>query len=275
MTRSIHRRFLLKGLGHAAAMASLASILPGKARAGQQAAPAPLKVCMQMIYPSGEGLTFDADAFRDRHMALLKKSYGPAVERIELRVAPPPPPPPPAVEGQPAPPAPQGSPILASVSLWLGDIGEFVKRNQASAKAIAADMATITRAPPMVQFDTIEGQGGDAASSVIGGSTVVSEFFFAREGGTWNAEWFGKTYLPKLLEGYGAAAIQRVEVAKGAQGIGDAKPLVAGTVNLYIRDAAAFDAAVGGEALKTLAAEALQNTSLNPVRIVMTVHATG
>jgi hypothetical protein len=234
---------------------------------------------MQMIYPSGEGLTFDADAFRDRHVALLKNAYGPAVERIELRVAPPPPPPPPAVEGQPAPPAPPGPPVLASVSLWLGSIGEFVKRNQASAKAIAADMATITKSAPMVQFDTIEGQAGDAASSVIGGSTVVSEFYFAQEGGTWNAEWFGKTYLPKLLEAYGPAAIQRLEVAKGAQGLGDAKPLVAGTVNIYIKDATAFDTAVASEAgsaaLKALATEALQNTSLNPIRIVMAVHATG
>ena len=134
MTRSVHRRFLLTGLGHAAAMASLSSILPRQAAAGQQAAAAPLKVCMQMIYPAGEGLTFDADAFRDRHIALLKNSYGPAVERIELRVSPPPPPPPPAVEGQPAPPAPQGAPIMASVSMWLGDIGEFVKRLRAAVR---------------------------------------------------------------------------------------------------------------------------------------------
>jgi hypothetical protein len=110
---------------------------------------------------------------------------------------------------------------------------------------------------------------------VIGGSTVVSQFFFAKEGGTWNAEWFGKTYLPKLLEAYGPAAIQRAEVAKGAQGLGDAKPLVAGTINLYVKDVAAFDAAVGGAALQGLAAEAQQNTSLTPVVIVMTVHATG
>jgi hypothetical protein len=275
MTRSVHRRFLLTGLGHAAAMASLSSILPRQAAAGQQAAAAPLKVCMQMIYPAGEGLTFDADAFRDRHIALLKNSYGPAVERIELRVSPPPPPPPPAVEGQPAPPAPQGAPIMASVSLWLGDIGEFVKRNQASARAIAADMATITRSAPMVQFDTIEGQVGDPASSVIGGSTVLSQFFIAKEGGTWNAEWFGKTYLSRLLEVYGATAIRRAEVAKGAQGIGDAKPLVAGIVNIYIKDVAAFDAVAGNEALKMLEAAALQNSSLTPVNIVMTVHATG
>lgn len=271
MTKTIHRRFVLTGLGHAAAMASLASILPRKVAAGQQAAAAPLKVCMQMIYPAGEGLTFDADAFRDRHIALLKNAYGPAVERIELRVAPPPP----AVEGEPAPPPPAGPPILASVSLWLGDIGEFIKRNQTSARAIATDMATITKSAPMVQFDTIEGQVGDPASAVIGGSTVVSQFFFAKDGGTWNAEWFGKTYLPRLLEAYGTAAIRRAEVAKGAQGLGDAKPLVTGIVNIYLNDVAAFDAAVGNEALKELAAEALQNSTLNPVSIVMTVHATG
>lgn len=274
MTTPFHRRSVLLGLGHAAALASLATVLPRSSRAGEQAA-APLKVCMQMIYPSGEGLAFDADAFRDRHMALLKQAYGPSIERIELRVAPPPPPPPPVVEGETAPPPPPVGPLLATVSLWLANIGEFVKRNQASAKMLSQDMATITKSAPMVQFDVIEGQIGDPAGSVIGGSTVVSQFFFAKEGGTWNAEWFGKTFLPRLLEAYGGAALQRAEVSRGAQGLGDAKPLVAGIVNLYLRDVAAFDAAVGGEALKTLGTEALQNSTINPVTIVMTVHATG
>jgi hypothetical protein len=159
--------------------------------------------------------------------------------------------------------------------MWLGSIGEFVKRNQASAKALAQDMATITKSAPMVQFDVVEGQVGDPAGAVIGGSTVVSQFFFAKEGGTWNAEWYAKTYLPRLLEAYGAAAIQRAEVSRGAQGVGDAKPLVAGIINLYLKDLAAFDAAVGSEALKTLGTEALQNTTINPVTVVMTVHATG
>jgi hypothetical protein len=229
-----------------------------------------------MIYPSGEGYTFDADAYRDRHVALLKKVYGPALERVELRVALPPPPPPAVAEGEPAPPPPPTPPVLAATSMWLGDLGEFIKRAQASAKEIATDMATITKSPPMVQFDVLEGQAGDAARTVIGGSTVVSSYFFAKEGATWDAAYFGQTYLPKLVEAYGAAAIQRGEVSRGELAQGGGKPLVAGAIHLYLKDLAAYDAAVAtaGEAVKALGTEAQQHSTINPVTIVMSVHTT-
>lgn len=280
MTQSIQRRKVLLGLGHAATLGSLAAALPRLSEAGQ-AAPAPQKVVLTMLYPSGEGFSFDADAFRDRHVALLKKAYGPAIERIELRVAPPPPPPPvppPVAEGEeppPAPPAPPVPPLLAAVSVSLGNISEFIKRAQASAREIAADMATITTSAPMVQYDVIEGHAGEAAGSVIGGSMVVSNYFFAKEGGTWDAEYFGKTYAPKLIESYGAAAIQRAEVARGELAQGGGKPLVAGAVHVYVKDGSAFDAALATEAVAALASEAQQHTTLNPVTILMTVHATG
>ncbi|HUG73363.1 MAG TPA: hypothetical protein VMK82_08080, partial [Steroidobacteraceae bacterium] len=213
MTNPIGRRRILQGLGHTAAFSTLAAALPRAVRAGQAAAAAPQKVCMSMLYPAGEGLTFDADAFRDRHIAMLKSSYGPSVERIELRLAPPPPPPPPppqeVAEGEVAPPMPRPPPVLAAVSLYLGSISEFVKRAQTSAKAVAADMATITKSAPMVQYDVVEGQIGDPAASVLGGTTVLSNYFFATEGGTWNAEYFGKDFPTKVMAAYGPAAIQR------------------------------------------------------------------
>jgi hypothetical protein len=281
MTNSIQRRKVLLGLGHAATFGSLAAALPRLSEAAQ-ATPAPQKVVLTMLYPSGEGLRFDADAFRDRHVALLKKAYGPAIERIELRVAPPmppPPAPPPVAEGEepppPPPPAPPAPPLLAAVSVSLGNISEFIKRAQASSREIAADMATITTSAPMVQYDVIEGHAGEAAGSVIGGSMVVSNYFFAKEGGTWDAEYFGKTYAPKLLESYGAGAVQRAEVARGELAQGGGKPLVAGAVHVYVKDGAAFDAALATEAVAALGAEAQQHTTLNPVTILMTVHATG
>jgi hypothetical protein len=271
----VGRRSVLLGLGHAATFGSLAAALPRLAAAAQQAAPEPMKVCLSMIYPAGEGLAFDADGFRDRHLAVLKNAYGPSVERVELRVAPPPPPPPPPpAEGQPAPPVPAPSPVLATVSLWIANVGEFIKRSQASAKTVATDMASITKSAPMVQFDVLEGQVGEAAKSVLGGSTVVSTFFFAKEGGTWNAAHFAKTYLPKLMEAYGPAAIQRAEVWRGELAQGGGKPLVTGGIHLYIKDVAAFDAAGANEAVKTLGTEAAQNTTLQPVTLVLTVHAT-
>lgn len=274
MTIRIARRSVLQGLGQVATLGSLAAALP---RAAWSAQAAPMKVCLSMMYPAGEGLAFDADAFRDRHVALLKSTYGPAVERIELRVALPPPAPPPPAEGEPALPPPPAPPVLAAVSMWLGDLGEFIKRAQASSKTLAADMATITRSAPMVQFDVLEGQAGEAPRSVIGGSTVISSYYFAKEGGTWDAPYFGQTYVPKLLEAYGAAAIQRGEVLRGELAQGGGKPLIAGATHLYLKDLAAlaaFDAAAGSEAVKALATDVQQHTTINPVNIVMTVHAT-
>src|SRR5690606_10013043 len=239
------------------------------------------KVCLTMLYPSGEGLSFDAEAFRTRHVAALKNAYGPAVERVELRVAPlvpppPPPPPPPVAEGEepPPPPAPPVPPVLAAVNIWLGDIGEFIKRANESSRALAADMATITRSAPMVQYDVIEGQVGDAASSVIGGGTVVSNYFFAPQGeaaaeAKWDAEYFGKTYLPKMLETYGATAIQRAEVARGELAQGGGKPLVLGAIHVYVKDPVAYDTALASEAAQALGAEAQQHSTVNPVTLLM------
>lgn len=274
MSSLVARRTVILGAGHAAALGSLAAIVPRAARAGEAAAPQ--RVCLTMLYPSGEGLSFDADAFKTRHLPLLKSSYGAAVERVELRTPPPPPPPPELAEGETAPPPPPAPPMLAAVSIWLGpNLGDFVTKAQAAAKAIATDMATITRSAPMVQFDVVEGQGGDARDAVMEGGVVVSQYYFAQEGGTWDGKYFGQTYAPKVITSYGPDAIQRVEVVRGELAQGGGKPLVAGSVNVYLKDVAAYDAAVGTEGVRALGAEALEKTSLTPIVIVMTVHASG
>lgn len=275
--RTIGRRSVLRGLGHTATFSSLAAALPSLARAAQPAAAAaaPQKICLAMLYPSGEGLSFDADGFRDRHLALLKKSYGASIERVELRVSPPPPTPPPVVEGQPAPPMPAPQPVLAAVSLWIGNVSQFIQASQASAKTVAADMANITKSAPMVQFDVLEGQGGAAAGSVLGGTTVVSSYFFAKEGGTIDSAFFGKTYLPKVVAAYGPEALQRAEVWRGELAQGGGKPLIASALHLYVKDTAAYDAANGTEAVQALGSEAAANSTLTPVNLVMSVHATG
>lgn len=275
--RTIGRRSVLRGLGHTATFGSLAAALPGLARAAQPAAAAaaPQKICLSMLYPSGEGLTFDADGFRDRHLAILKNAYGTSVERIELRLSPPPPAPPPAVEGEPPPPMPAPQPVLAAVSIWIANVSEFIQRSQASAKNVAADMANITKSAPMVQFDVLEGQGGGTAGSVIGGTTVISSYFFAKEGGSIDAAFFGKTYLPKVVAAYGPEALQRAEVWRGELAQGGGKPLIASALHFYVKDADAFDAARANEALLALDAEAAANSTLAPVNLIMTVHATG
>lgn len=274
MSSLVARRTVLVGAGHAAAFGSLAALLPQAIRAGEAAAPQ--RVCLTMLYPSGEGLAFDADAFKSRHLPLLKSSYGTAIERVELRMPPPPPPPPQLAEGEAAPPPPPTPPLLAAVSIWLGpNLGDFIAKAGAASKTIATDMATITKSAPMVQFDVVEGQGGDARATVAEGGVVVSQYFFAKEGGTWDGKYFGQTYAPKVLSSYGPEAIQRVEVVRGELAQGGGKPLVAGSINVYLKDAAAYDMAVGTEGVRALGAEAQQNTTLTPVAIVMTVRAAG
>jgi hypothetical protein len=276
MTTVIGRRTVVLGLGRGATVGSLMVALPHLARTAE--APAPQKVCLTMIYPNGDGMSFDADGFRSRHVPMLKEAYGPAVERVELRVAPPPPMPP-VAEGE-QPPPPPASPLLATVNMWLGDIGEFIKRAQASSRRLAADMANITNSAPMVQFDVLEGQAGEAASTIIGGINVVSSYFFAPQdaqaaaAAKWDAEYFGRTYLPKLLELYGSAAIQRAEVARGELAQGGGKPLVTGAIHIYVKDAMAYDAALARPEVQALGAEAQQHSTLNPVTLLMTVHTT-
>ncbi len=284
MTKMISRRSVVLGAGQTATFGSLLAALPGLAQAAE-AAPAPQKVCLTMLYPSGEGLSFDADGFRARHVAALQKAYGPAIDRVELRVAPPAPPPPappPVAEGEeppPPPPPPPVPPLLAAVSIWLADISQFIQRATASSRELAADMATITRSAPMVQYDVLEGQVGDAAGSVIGGGTVVSNYFFAPQGegaapATWDAEYFGKSYLPKMMETYGATAIQRAEVARGEVAQGGGSPLILGAIHVYVKDVIAYDTALASEAVRTLGAEAQQHSTINPVTLLMTVHTT-
>jgi hypothetical protein len=278
MSNTIGRRTVVMGLGQAAAFGGLAAALSRAATAAQaapaaQPAAAPMKVILTMLYPAGEGLTFDANRFRDGHIAVLKSAYGNSVERVELRVPVMPPAPPPPAEGQPAPPAPTAPPLLASVSIYLGNLRDFTTRAQAAAKTVATDMAAITKSAPIVQFDVIEGQAGEAKEAVIGGSTVISTYFFAKEGGTWDATYFGKTYMPKLMTAYGATALQRVEVSRGELAQGGGKPLIAGAIHLYVKDTAAFDAAMATEPVSALAAEAQAKSSINPVMMLMTVHA--
>jgi hypothetical protein len=160
------------------------------------------------------------------------------------------------------------------VSLWLANIQGFTQRVPTAAKAINEDMARITRSAPMVQFDVLEGQVGDAASSVLGGTTVISYYFFAKEGAKWDGEYFGKTFLPKLMAAYPPGAMARAEVSRGYVAQGGGTPLIAGAMHQYIRDTAAFDAAAGNEANMALGTEAAQYTTINPVRLLMAVHAT-
>lgn len=288
MSRDLSRRSVLAGAGYAAA-GTLAGLLPGELFAAQPAAPAAPRsgqgaapprsaqgaaaarpapapitnICLTMLYPSGPDLKFDADAFRDRHMPVLRKAYGEGLERIELRV------PPPVAEGAP----PQ--PVLAAVSMWISDFSKFAAGANANAKDVAASIATITNSRPMAQFDSfVAGLGGDRAS-VEADSRCLSYFFEAKADAKWDAKAYADTYLRKFMAAYGAEAIRRIEVLKGEQSADGSKPLMLGSVNFYIADTDKFVEASATEGVKAVLAEETTFFSTPPIQTLFMVHSVG
>lgn len=273
MKTGISRRRVLGGIGQTAALGSLAAMLPAhvfgaqaaaKAPAGKApAAPAaPQNICLSMLYPAGEGLTFDADAFRDRHVGVLKTAYAGGVGRIELRVPPAP------VEGM------KPGPVVAAVSIYITDFNKFAAGANAHAKDVAASMASITKSAPLAQFDEVIASAGAAADTVVISSNCVSYWFEAKEGATFNAKGLAETHLPKMLAAYGPA-VRRIEVANGVQSASGSKPLMLGGINLYIADEAGYDAAIASEAVKQVGVEAAQFFSVAPIQTLLVVHAVG
>ena len=280
MRTGISRRGLLRGIAHSAAISSLAAALPRHVRAAgaatpAAAAPARTTYCMSMLYPSGEGLTFDGDKFRDQHIPLLKSAYGEGMQRVELRVAPPPPAP---AEGAPPPPAP---PLLAAVSIWLGNVDKFIAGQSAHAREMAADMGMITKSAPMVQFDNVVADLGGARDSVMVDALCLSLMFPVKDladnkgAATWDSKGFATDYLPKLYAAFGPEAIRRIEVDQGATAVGGGKLLMLGAVNTYIADEAKYAAAAGGDAAKQLGAMETTYYNAPPFPSLMRVHAIG
>jgi hypothetical protein len=294
MNKQISRRILLQGLGQSAALTSLAA-LPGLAGAAQStapqvlppagatparkpAAPAPAKApaappapkttyCMSMLYPAGEGLTFDADAFRDRHIPVLKTAYGAGLDRVELRVVPPPAP------GVSAPP------VLAAVNVWIKDVNKFVEGANSHAKEISASMATITASKPMAQFDKIVASFGEPREAVVPGSSCLSSVFLVKDvpekgAATWDSRGYAENFLGKIFEAAGPGVIQRIEVLEGAQAVGGGKLLMLGTANVYIADEKKYVEAMGQDAVKAVAAEEAKYFNTPPFMATMQVKAT-
>jgi hypothetical protein len=257
----ISRRSVLNGIGQSTALGAIVAALSPHLRAAQVAAPAQT-LCLSMIYRQAEGASFNGDAFRDKHLPLLRKVYANSVDRIELRMAAPVP------EGQPV------QPILATVNIWFRDINQFVARTQAGAKDVSASMATITAAPVSAQVDQVVVSLGEPMASVPVDGFCYSSWFQDKDGGTFDARYFSETYYPKLAEIYGTDAIRRIEIATGAAPASGGKLLMKSAVHVYIKDEAAYDQAVT-KVPPELFAEAKQYTNIVPLQTLTKLHAAG
>jgi hypothetical protein len=257
------RRQVLSGAGGVAALGLLAG---SRRAAAAEASATESALCLSMLYPGGKG-KFDADRYRDKHLPLIRGIYGDSVDRIELRVAPPP-----AKRVQSRFPAPPAA-FLAAVNIWIRRIDEYGRHTAESAQQIQSDLLKVSEIVPYVQYDQMLSHTGQSRADVTVGTEVASTYYPNKDGGRWDAKYFIETYLPKVLETYGADSLLRTEVTQGRAGQNGAKAAVTASSHLFIRDRAAFDAA--GRKAMTLFQDTPNFTDIMGVFTFMKVHAAG
>lgn len=254
----ISRRNLLKKVGKGASLAALASALgyPGATVLGAENAIG--SACLTIMYVNGDDVTFDYDYYRDNHLTLIMDLYGnDAISRFELRK-------PVVAEGQPAPP------YAAAINIWIKDAEAFAAAGAEHGATLQADVANFTNTSLVVQNETIWGEaGGDLYSTQMGQSCLTIMYPF-EEGATFDADYYRDNHLTLIMDLYGAQAIRRFELRKPAE-VPGANPAFMGSVNIYIENQAAFDAA-GAEHTETLVADVPNFSSVFPVVVVTEIY---
>ena len=272
-SKSIGRRQVLKSAGTAVTFGMLASafgaLLPKGVRAADSAAGVN---ALTILYPSGEGLTFNADYYRDHHLVTIMKLYGSTIQRMELRKVKAPPPPPPAAAAPPA--RPRGPTYAAAINIWINDLAAFQANNQKHGKTLTDDVPHFTNAMPVIQFDKVHGEMGAKRSAPKVGDTCLTILYPNSEGVRWDVDYYRTGHMPLIMRLYGEKAIKRFELRKGDQNMAGAKPDFIGTVNIYIADQAAFDAA-GKQHTKTLVDDVPHFSSVMPNAFPTVIYAIG
>jgi uncharacterized protein (TIGR02118 family) len=268
MTRTripaLSRREVMQGAGATITLGMLAgafgAVLPKGANAAESAAGVN---CMTIVYPAGAGLTFNADYYRDHHLVTIMKLYGKTISRFELRkVAP-------AAAG--APPAA----YAAAVNIWIGDLDAFNANNAKHGPTLVADVPNFTNAQPVIQFDKIHGEMGAARKAPKLGDTCLTILYPNSDGVRWDVDYYRTGHMPLIMRLYGAKAIKRFELRKGDSGQAPgSKPSFIGSVNIYINEQAAFDAA-GKEHGPTLVKDVPNFSSVNPIAFPTTIYGIG
>lgn len=262
------RREVMQGAGSAVTLGLLASVFGATLPKGVRAAGSAKDVhCMTILYPSGAGVHFDPDYYRDHHLELIMKLYGSSIKRFELRTVPPAAAPAPA--GGPPPPA-----FSAAVNIWINNLDAFNANNQEHGKELVADVPHFTNSMPTIQFDEVHGMMGAPRAAMKVGDTCLTILYPNSEDVRWDVDYYRKGHMPLIMRLYGKDAIKRFELRKGVSGQTGGKPAYIGTVNIYINDQKAFDAA-GKEHGKTLVADVPHFSSVMPVAFPTIIHGIG
>ena len=103
-------------------------------------------VRISVMYPGGEGKTFDHAYYAGKHMALVHQRWdGMGLVRTEVDRG---------VAGS-APGAP--APYIAIGHVYFGSLADFQKASQAHGKELFADIPNFTNIQPQVQISEIIG----------------------------------------------------------------------------------------------------------------------
>lgn len=262
INRKSTRRDAMAAVGKAVAWGAMASAfgaaLPRHLKAEDAARPR----CLTIVYPAGEGITFNADYYRDHHLTLIMGLYGDSIERFELRrVAP-------APAGMPA------APFAAAINIWIADLAAFDANNQKHGPQLIADVPNFTNAQPTIQNDAVHGMAGKPASAIAVGDTCLTILYPNQEGVRWDVDYYNAHHMPLIMDLYGEKAIKRFELRKGHSDQAGAKPPYIGSINIYIADQAAFDAA-GQAHTQALVDDVPNFSSVMPMAFPTIVHGVG
>jgi len=261
---NLDRRDLLKGAGGGVTLGMLASAFGALLAEGVDASASAAGVdCMTILYPAGEGITFHTDYYRDHHLVTIMNLYGKSISRFELRKVVP------AAAG--APPVPYS----AAVNIWIADLQAFNADNVKYGRTLVEDVPHFTNSQPTIQYDKIHGQMGSARNTPKIGDTCLTILYTNGDDVRWDVDYYRKNHMPLIMRLYGAKAISRFELRKGDAGQAPGtKPTFIGTVNIYINEQSAFDAA-GKEHGPTLIKDVPHFSSVMPSAFPTIIYGIG
>ncbi|MEO8306796.1 MAG: hypothetical protein ABI616_01985 [Pseudomonadota bacterium] len=270
MKSHISRRAMLAGSGCLGAF----GLLPATAAWSQAAAPASAgmaPVCLSMYYMAGDDAKFDRMQYREKHAPLLREIYGDSLDRIELRTAPPRERK--RLQGHTEAPMPE-PPVLAVESLWIKNLESYAAATRNAGNKIAEDMSKITKARITLQYEQLAAEQGEPRAGIVQGSKCFSSLYPAKDGSTWDTDYYTRTMLPLISEVYGPDALSRVEVCKGVSVPGGGKPVITSAVHMYVKNEQAFGQA-GMKGGMRLFGEAAKYTNIMPVSAMYDVYVVG
>jgi uncharacterized protein (TIGR02118 family) len=234
--------------------------------------------CLTILYAAGPGLHFDPDYYRDHHLVTIMKLYGSTISRFELRTVNTPPAPAGANASSPPQTPPGGAPppprYAAAINIWIADLDAFNDNNKKHGATLVKDVPNFTNAMATIQYDKLHGQMGAGRSAVKLGDTCLTILYPNSDGVRWDVDYYRTGHMPLIMRLYGPQAIKRFELRKGDTSQNGGKPAYIGSVNIYVNNQKAFDAA-GKAHGQELVKDVPHFSSVQPFAYPTTVYGIG